>query len=282
MKAIVPILCIAFAASATVKTGGTGHNEPSSVRGSYTVEASFAVGLSSAYGLTVQDDVPNSIWICQWSPMVNNEFNMSTGSPTGYTWTISNGVDPDDQGYCVYKTSPSEFFFGDYVSSTIAVYRVPFTDADPYFIRNIDGPAGWQAIFGVAANQDNLYVSDVYSNEIAWSSFPGTESRVGWTTASFYKVSGMAVWEDYLFVCTQETGTDNIFIFSLYPDGSVEMTPIWSCNFTEDTSGPNGSLDYDGAYLWVYPQNGDLFKLDIDWIPTALVRDTWAGIKNRF
>lgn len=279
---VILLLCIAFAASAIARIGGSGHNEPAPFRGTYTVEASYFIGLSSSYGLAIQDDVSNSIWISQYNPLVNNEFDMSTGSATGYTWAISNGVDPDDMGYCVYASSPNEFFFGDWVSNDIAVYDASTTSIDPYFVRNITGPASWGHICGVDAGHDNLYVSDFFSDEIAWGSYTGTESTVTWNTATFNTVSGMAVWGDYLFICTQETGTDNIFIFELEPDGSVNMTPVWSCNFNNDPDGPNGGLDYDGSYLWVFPQNADLFKLDIDWTPSSLDRDTWGNIKTLF
>ncbi len=207
---------------------------------------------------------------------------MSTGSATGYTWPIYAGVDADDMGYCVYSSSPNEFFFGDWVSNNIQVYDVSTTGADPYFVRDLVGPSAWTHICGVDAGHDNLYVSCFFMDEIAWGAYTGTESTVTWTTAAFNTVSGVSVWDNYLFVCAQITGVDNIFIFELYADGSVNMTPIWSCNFVEDASGPNGGLDYDGEYLWVYPQNANLFKLDIDWIPTALQRDTWGAIKSTF
>lgn len=282
-RAVVLLVCMFFALSAMDRTAvSAGSNAPASFRGSYTVEASYAVGLSSAYGLAIQNDVTNSIWISQYSPLTNNEFNMSTGSATGYTWPIYNGVDADDMGYCVYPGSPNEFFFGDWASNNIQVYDVSTTSIDPYFARDVTGPSAWSYICGVDAGHDNLYVSDFFSDEIAWGAYTGTESTVTWTTAAFLTVSGMSVYGDYLLVCCQTPGADNIFIFDLYPDGSVNMTPVWSCNFSEDPSGPNGGLDYDGTYLWVYPQNGDLFKLDIDWVPVALQRDTWGAIKSTF
>jgi hypothetical protein len=104
---------------------------------------------------------------------------------------------------------------------------------------------------------------------------------VTWTTGSFATVSGVAVYGDYLFVCTQVAGSDNIFIFELNSDGSPNMTPVWSCNFTEDADGPNGGIDFDGQYLWVYPQNDNIYKLDIDF-DVSLQTDTWAGIKTAF
>ena len=280
---VIVLFCVFFALSAMDRISGSqGYNVPASVRGSYTVEASYPVGLSSAYGLAIQSDVTNSIWISQYAPLVNNEFDMSTGTATGYTWPIYNGVDADDMGYCVYSGSPNEFFFGDWVSNNIQVYDVSTTSMDPYFARDITGPSAWTHICGVDAGHDNLYVACFFADEIAWGTYTGTEPTVTWTTAAFFTVSGMSVYEDYLFVCCQTPGTDNIFIFELNADGSVNMTPVWSCNFTEDPDGPNGGLDYDGDYLWVYPQNDNLYKLDIDWIPVSLQRDTWGSIKSTF
>ncbi|OPL19587.1 MAG: hypothetical protein AVO35_09730 [Candidatus Aegiribacteria sp. MLS_C] len=279
--AVFLVLCMFLAAQASERTGNPGYNGSALVRGTYTVEDSYAVGLSSAYGLAIQDDVTNSIWISQYTPVLNNEFDMSTGSPTGNTWAISSGVDPDDMGYCEYASSPNQFFFGDWAGSLIAVYDVSTTGADPYFSGNLAGPAGWQAVCGVGAGHDNIYASDFFADEIAWGPYTGTETSVTWTTASFATVSGMSVWEDYLFVCCQITGADNIFIFALEPDGSVNMTPVWSCVFTESSSSAGG-VDYDGEYLWVYPQNDNLYKLDIDWTPSALQNETWGAIKSQF
>lgn len=279
--AVFLVLCMFLAVHASERTGNSGYNGSALVRGTYTVEASYAVGLSSAYGLAIQDDVTNSIWISQYTPLLNNEFDMSTGSPTGYTWAISSGVDPDDMGYCEYASTPNQFFFGDWAGSLIAVYDVSTTGADPYFSGNLAGPAGWQAVCGVAAGHDNIYASDFFNDEIAWGPYTGTETSVTWTTAPFAAVSGMSVWGDYLFVCCQITGADNIFIFALEPDGSVNMTPVWSCVFTESASSAGG-VDYDGAYMWVYPQNDNLYKLDIDFTPSALQNATWGAIKSQF
>jgi hypothetical protein len=284
MKNILILLVfVCLPLMAMERTGSlNGYNEPSAFRGTYTVEASYAVGLSSAYGLAIKREVPNSIWISQYSPLVCNEFNMSTGAPTGSTWPITSGVDPDDMGYCEYPGSPNQFFFGDWVSSSIAVYDVSTTGANPYFVRNIGGPgSGWSAVCGVAAGQDHLYASNFFTDQIAWGPYTGTESTVSWTTASFAAVSGMSVWENYLFVCCQVTGTDNIFIFEINADGSVNMSPVWSTNFTHSSSSAGG-VDYCGEYLWVYPQNDNLFKLSIDWTPTSLQRDTWGAIKAAY
>lgn len=279
---IVILLCVFFALSAMDRRGSAGYNDAASVKGTYTVVASYAVGLSSSYGLAIQNDVLNSIWISQYSPLINNEFDMSTGSSTGYTWPIYNGVDPDDMGYCVYASSPNEFFFGDWVSNSIQVYDVSTTSADPYYVRDIAGPSGWLKVCGVDAGHGNLYASDFGADEIAWGAYTGTESSVTWATAAFSAVSGMSVYGEYLIVCCQIDTGDNIFIFNLYADGSVNMTPVWSCTFTDDPDGPNGGIDYDGTYMWVFSQNNNLYKLSTNWVPTALQRDTWGAIKSTF
>lgn len=278
---IILSLCAVFALSAAERTGTGGMNGDALYRGTYTVEESYAVGLSSAYGMAIQEDVENSVWISQYSPLTNNEFDMSTGSPTGYTWPIDDGVDPDDMGYADFPATPSQFLFGDWAGSMISVYDVSTTGVDPYFTKYLDGPAAWQAVCGVDAGYGGIYASDFFADEIAWGTYTGIESEVTWTTASFASVSGMAVWSEFLFVCCQITGADNIFIFQLEPDASVNMTPLWSTEFTE-TASSMGGIDYDGQFLWLYPQNDNLYKLDIDWEPVALQRDTWGSIKSVF
>lgn len=279
--AFVVLLCVFFALSAMDRSASSGYNSPAAVKGTYTVVASYAMGLGSSYGLAIQNDVANTIWISQYSPLVNNEVDMLTGSATGTTWPIYQGVDADDQGYCVYASSPNEFFFGDWASNNIQVYDVSTTTIDPYFARDITGPAAWSHICGVDAGHGNLYVADFFTDEIAWGTYTGTETSVTWTTAAFNTVSGMSVYGDYLIVCCQIDSGDNIFIFSLNADGSVNMTPVWSCKFDEGGY-PGGGIDYDGTHMWVYPQNSNLYKLDVDWTPTALQRDTWGAIKSTF
>lgn len=277
--AITILLCLAMAIGAYDRTGFSGANPPAANRGTYTVVESYAVGLSSAYGLAIQEDATNSIWISQYSPLVNNEFEMSTGMPSGYTWDIDDGVDPDDMGYADYPAAPSQFLFGDWAMSRISVYDVSTTGAAPYHTKYLEGPGGWDTVCGVDAGYGCIYASDFFVGEIAWGSYEaGLDTTVTWTTAPFEAVSGMAVWSQYLFVCCQVTGADNIFIFQLEPDGCVNMTPIWSCEFTE-TASSMGGIDFDGEYLWLYPQNDNLYKLDIDWEPTALQQTTWGDIK---
>ena len=273
------VACFAILGFAGDRTATGGHNEHASHRGTYTVEESFAVGLSDSYGLAIQDAVSNSIWICNYATLLNNEFNMTSGAATGTTFPVTCGVDPDDMGYSEYSGSANQFFYGHWTASWIAVYDESTTASGAYFNKNIDGPAAWGKICGVAAGHDNMYVSDFGVDEIAWGSYTGTEATISWSTAAFSTVSGMAVWGDFLFICTQNTGEDNMFILELNPDGSPNMTPIWSCEFTEDPEGPNGGIDFDGTYLWVYPQNGNLFKLDLDW-ESALTRSSWGSIKT--
>ena len=90
----------------------------------------------------------------------------------------------------------------------------------------------------------------------------------------------MAVYGDFLFLCNGEIGTDNLFIFEINSDGSVNLTPVWSAEFTEIGDGANGAIDYDGTYLYVYPQNDLVYKLDIDWV--SLEHTTWGQIKAEF
>ncbi|HOF66301.1 MAG TPA: hypothetical protein PLX54_00105 [Candidatus Fermentibacter daniensis] len=281
MRVALALMMLVTAVSFADKVGTPGSNEPASHRGSYTVAATYSPGLSSSYGLAIRDDVENSIWISNYNTLLNYEFNMATGGATGTTWAISSGVDPDDQGYCEYTSTLGQFFFGHWASSMIAVYDGLDTQPSASHKLNIAGPAGWSCVCGVDAGHGNLYASDFFSDQLAWGPYTGVETSVTWSTAPFNTISGLAVYEDYLFACTQDPGVDNIFIFELNADGSPNMTPVWSCIFTEDPEGPNGGLDFDGQYLWVYPQNGNLYKLEIDFFGD-LQSDTWGAIKASF
>lgn len=281
MKVALALMMLVVAISFADRVGMQGHNEPASFRGSYSVVGTYSPGLSNSYGLAIRNDVANSIWIANYTTLLNYEFDMVSGGATGTSWAISSGVDPDDQGYCDYTSTPGQFFFGHWTSSMIAIYDASDTQPTAWHKLNLDGPAAWGHVCGVDAGHGNLYASDFFTDQIAWGPYTGVETSVTWTTASFATVSGMAVYGDYLFVCTQDPGVDNIFLFELNADGSPNMTPVWSCIFTEDSDGPNGGLDFDGEYLWVYPQNGSLFKLDIDY-DLGLQNGTWGAIKASF
>lgn len=269
------LLIVAISASAGVKTGGTGMANSWSCDGSYEIVDIMAGDLSGTYGLAIKDNVANSIWILDYSAMVNMEFDMLGGSATGTTWDITGGVDPDDQAYCEY-TSGNQWFMTDYSGSWFGVFA-----EDGSFIRNIDGPAGYTNLFGIGAGHDMLYVGSPNEETIAWGSYTGTETAVTWTTMTYESAYGLAVWGDYLFVACGIDDADNMFIHDIAADGTPSATPVWSCQFTENTE-VNGGIDYDGEYLWVYPQQDYLYKLDIDWNPDALESDTWAGIKSSF
>ena len=275
--AAVILLCLTLAAFASVRTGGGDVRNPISTDGTYTVVNIFAGGLASTYGLAIQDDVTNSIWLSNWGDVTNYEYSMATGSATGTTWAITDGIDPDDQGYCEY-TAGNQFFFGDWTYSNIGVY----SDAGTY-LKNIVGPVSWDTVTGVCAGGDMLYCSDFHVDEVAWGTYTGSESTVTWTTATFENVAGMAIYGEYIFMtCQMDLGVDNTFIFHVNPDGSINMTPVWSCEFMEEDMTSAGSIEWDGTYLWLYPQNTFLYQVDIDWVPGALDQSTWGGIKAEF
>jgi hypothetical protein len=269
------LLIVAISASATVKTGGTGMPNPWSSRGTYTVVDILAGGLAASYGMAIMDSSPNSIWILNWSDVVNNEFNMVGGSATGNTWAIGGGIDADDQAFCEYG-SGNQFFMTDFVASLFGVYQ-----EDGTWIRNISGPSGYTNLFGIGAGHGMIYIGSPNESTLAWGAYTGTESTITWSEMAYESVYGLAVYGDYLFVACGTESADNIFIHSIAADGTPSPTPVWSTMFLEELA-VNGGIDYDGTYLWVYPQNTFLYKLSIDFDPQALNSDSWAGIKASF
>ncbi len=163
---------------------------------------------------------------------------------------------------------------GDYAASMFAVFA-----EDGSWVCNIDGPAGWSKIMAMGAGYGMVYAGA--NGEIGWGAYTGTKTAVTWTTVTYASVYGLAVWENLLFVACGIDDADNIFIHTIAGDGTPSTEPVWSCQFTENTE-VNGGIDYDGEFLWVYPQQDYLYKLSIDWDPEALDSDTWAGIKTSY
>jgi len=269
------LLCVALTLSAADRVVESGSVTSPSMKGTYTVVSSFDPDMAaSAYGMAIQDNVTDRLWIASWGDVTTYEYDMSTGFPTGNTWEITNAIDGDDMAWCDYSGG-AQFFIGDYTFSNIGVW-----DASGSWLKALAGPATFTNVFPVSAGNDMFYTDR--SGEMAWGSYTGTESAITWTTVVSPVPSsyGMAVFGDYLFLCNGEIGTDNLFIFELNPDGSVNLTPVWSAEFTECVDGANGALDYDGTYLYVYPQNDLVYKLDIDWV--SLENTTWGQIKAEF
>lgn len=273
---ISALLILAVAASATVRVGGFGASGTWESRGSYTVVDVLAGGLASSYGLAIKDTEANSIWILNWGDVYNYEFEMSSGSMTGGSWEITGGVDGDDQAFAEY-TGGAQWFITDYATSMFAIYQ-----EDGTHVMNMDGPVGYTNLFGIGASDSYIYVGSPNEGKLAWGAYTGTESSITWTDIDYAtSIYGLAVHDGFLFVACGGEGITNLFIHAINADGSPVATPEWSCMFTEEVEA-NGGIDYDGTYLWVYPQNTFLYKLEIDWVGGALDSDTWAGIKASF
>jgi len=271
------LLCLALTVSATDRVLESGSSAAAFTKGSYTVVSSFDPDMpGSAYGMALKDDVANTLWIACWGDYYTYEYDMLSGFATGNAWEITNSIDADDMCFCEYG-SGNQYFIGDWTFSNIGVF-----DNDGVWVKAIAGPASFSNVYPIGAGHDMLYTER--ADEIAWGSYTGTEASVTWTVlvSPLGPCYGMAVYGDYLFACCGILGEDNLFIFEINADGSLNLTPVWSTEFTEWTEGANGAIDYDGTYLYVYPQNNMVYTLDIDWTTGALENSTWGKIKAEF
>ncbi|OPL18998.1 MAG: hypothetical protein AVO35_03470 [Candidatus Aegiribacteria sp. MLS_C] len=270
--AILAMMMVTLALTASDRTAGMNvGNDFGGANGTYTIVSQIAGGLTTSYGLAIKDNVTNSIWILNWSDMVNYEFEKDTGDPTGNSWAITGGVDPDDQAYELYGGN-GQWVMTDYGSSFFSVF-----DEDGTFNRNIDGPAGYTNLFGIGAGYGHMYVGSPNESKLAWGAYTGSETTITWSEMDYESVYGLAVWGNYLFVAMGLESTVNIAIHELASDGTPGATPVWSTIFFE--APVNGGIDYDGEYLYIYPQNDYIYVLDIDFTPGALEQSTWGSIK---
>ncbi len=113
-KVVFLLLCFALTLSAADRVVESGSITSPSIKGTYTVVSSFDPDLpSSAYGMAIQDDATDRLWIASWGDLYTYEFDMSTGFPTGNTWEITNSIDGDDMAWCEYSGG-AQFFIGDF------------------------------------------------------------------------------------------------------------------------------------------------------------------------
>lgn len=282
-KLVFLLLCLALTLSAGDRVVESGSSTSATEKGSYTLVSFFNPMVpAEAFGMAIQDNVADRLWISSWGEIFTYEYAISTGIATGNSWPITNDIDANDMAWCDYAGG-AQFLIGDYSFSNIGVF-----DASGAWVRALGGPASFSSVIAVGAGHNMIYTER--GDEIAWGSYTGTESSVTWNieVSPLGSCYGMAVWGDYLFASTGDYGVDNIFIFEINSDGSLNLTPVWSCQFIDGPGIVDGGIDYDGTYLYafpeyIHPENGDfMYILDINWSPSALENSTWGQIKAEF
>ncbi len=280
--ALICVIVIALSASfafANVKTadGSSGHPDAFS-KGTYTVVASN-LGLTYAgyYGLALKRNETDSIWVSSWGDTTVYEHLKSDLSATGTTWTFDPAqCDMDDLGWI---SGFNQWLGGGYTGTPWFC----FFEQDGTYIWDVNPPSGWDRVMGVAGSDkyDMIYCS--MGDELGYGAYDGDPGNfAGWTTTTTTSCYGLASWNDYLIVFCGLIGEDNIFFYPLDSSGVPDTSsPYWSCEFDEEDTTSGGSIDFDGTYLYVMPQNGGLYKLDPD-ITVGIESASLGEIKASF
>ncbi len=82
---------------------------------------------------------------------------MTTGNATGNSWDCYLG--PMDVTFCEYEGIDNQYLLGHFDNNHIEIYDELTTGARPYLNGFIEGPSGWDKIYGVAAGNDMIYVT---------------------------------------------------------------------------------------------------------------------------
>ncbi|MEN8209743.1 MAG: hypothetical protein ABFR50_10895, partial [Candidatus Fermentibacteria bacterium] len=170
-KVVFLLLCLALTLSAADRVVESGSGSAMTGKGTYTVVSSFDPDMAaSAYGMAIQDNVADRMWISSWGDLNTYEYDMSTGFATGNSWEITNSIDADDMAWCEYAGG-AQFAIGDYTFSNIGVF-----DASGVYVKSLAGPSSFSNVFPVALGHDMIYVDR--SGEMAWGSYTGTEASI--------------------------------------------------------------------------------------------------------
>ena len=280
LRTILVLSTIAMAGTPISELGS--HKEANS-KGMYGVADYLTDQLGAVYGLAIKDGTQDSMWLTAWGDTTAcHEIKLSTGEFTGNSWLALGDTIPRaaDLAYCEYSTS-GQFLIADATIEGMPGFLV--YDESGTFIHKIYGPSSFTSLYGIGAGNGFVYVASQAEGKIAWGAYTGTETAVSWAgEAVVPDVFGLAVYDDYLFVCKGIQGIENMLIYHINPDGSFGSEPIWSAVFDEPGfAGLDGGIDYDGTYLYVLPQYGFVFKLTIDF-NLSLSPSTWGNIKTSF
>jgi hypothetical protein len=281
----VLILAVVFAAAATIAFGETrgeytaGGSEPDYDSRDITLIQTWDYTQSgAAFGLGIEYEGigAGNIWITDFAdgdPVDNGlyEFNRSGVQQSGFIPAI----DVDSTQDCAYIIDDDLWAVGYYTGSYVDFYD------DSVYLNTVDGPAGWDSVWGVAYSNDEnnmLYVG--HTDLIAYGTFTDPDTPITWHelsigtdvgTASglgYYAPGGRTAEGRYLFGAVRTTTSCAVYVWNVNDAGVPEVAePAYILDispFLASGGSGAGGCEWDGEHLWVLDQFDPDYVLEFD------------------
>jgi hypothetical protein len=277
-------LAVVFAAVATIAFAQTrgeytaGGGEPDYDGRDVTLIQTWDYTQSDyAYGLGIKYEGigAGNIWITDWSdgdPVDSGlyEFNRSGAQQSGFIPAI----DVDSTQDCAYMIDDDLWAVGYYNGSYVDFYD------DSGYLNSVDGPAGWDIVWGVAySNDENDLIYVGQDDVIAYGTFVDPDTPITWTELSIGagagRVSGLGYYAPlertsygrYLFGVVRTT-TAAVYVWNVNDAGVPQVAePAYILDispFLASGGSGTGGCAWDGEHLWVLDQFTPDYVLEFD------------------
>lgn len=300
----VLVITVAFAVAASIAVGQTrgectaGGSEPDYDSRDITLVQFWEYTLSGAgFGLGIKYEGigAGNIWIADFAdgdPVDNGlyEFDRSGTLQSGYI----PARDVDSTQDCTYLIDDDLWAVGYYTGSYVDFYD------DSGYLNTVDGPAGWDSVWGVAySNDDNNVMYLGQTDLIAYGTFTDPDTPITWTELSIGagagKPSGLGYYAPsrtaegrYLFGTVRTSGSCAVYVWNVNDAGVPQVAePAYILDispFLFSGGSGTGGCAWDGEHLWVLDQYTPDYVLEFDLglDDTNVAPASLGGIKASF
>jgi hypothetical protein len=299
----VLILAVVFAAAATIAFGETrgeytaGGSEPDyDSRDVTLIQYWDYAGPGNAYGLGIKYEGigAGNIWITEWTDTYGfYEHDRSGNLLAGYI----PARDVDSTQDCAYMIDDDLWVVGYYTGSYIDFYD------DTDYVNTIDGPAGWENVWGVAYSNDEnniLYLGQ--TDVIAYGTFTDPDTPITWhelpigtdvgraSGLGYYAPGGRTAEGRYLFGTVRTASSCAVYVWNVNDAGVPQVAePAYILDisaFLGSGGSGSGGCEWDGEHLWVLdqpPEGQDyVSEFDLGLDDTNIAPMSLGGIKATF
>jgi len=299
----IVIFAVAFVAVTSIAIGQTrgeytaGGGEPDyDSRDVTLVQFWDYAGPGNAYGLGIEYDGvgAGNIWITEWTDTYGlYEHDRSGTLLSGFIPAL----DVDSTQDCAYMVDDDLWTVGYYTGSYVDFYD------DSGYLNTVDGPAGWDSIWGVAySNDENKMIYLGQTDVIAYGTFTDPDTPITWTELSigdgagrtsglgYYAPLDRTAYGRYLFGTVRTESACSVYVWNVNDAGVplvAEPAYILDISFYLASGGSGtGGCEWDGEHLWVLDQPDAaadmVLEFDLGLDDTSIEPLSLGGIKASF